>query len=252
MALARHRLSQNSRIEREVVALLRSTSVSQETCVAHARGCRLAQATSEPLSALAVSALAAGYSFRPVAAPHISKDELRLVGWLALLQRERSDDPVIVDPVLLDELKRCATALKNAGFRLPYQAVLRAGFIIDGQIGSAGRDDEQPRPLNSLSAKAVAYARERGCVPTQAFGEIGVSRQHLSKLCRNGALLRVRHGFYRAPTVQDRGAELATAPMRSTFRRHSLRRILATSRQIEPLRFRTEAADGAAQASSRP
>ncbi len=40
---------------------------------------------------------------------------------------------------------------------------------------------------------------EHGRAPTQAFGAIGISRQYLSKLCMDGALVRVRYGFYRTP-----------------------------------------------------
>jgi hypothetical protein len=50
----------------------------------------------------------------------------------------------------------------------------------------------------SLRDRAVQLAREKGVVTTRELQAIGVHRCYLSPMCRDGLLVRVGHGLYRA------------------------------------------------------
>jgi hypothetical protein len=57
----------------------------------------------------------------------------------------------------------------------------------------------------AVRARALSLARTREVASTEEFAAIGVSRQYVSRLCKDGYLQRVRYGWYRAAPVSDRG-----------------------------------------------
>lgn len=212
MTLARYRLSDCSRVEREIIAVLRACR-GGDGCPVNLVADRVSPWLG-PLAFLARCAVEAGYDFRPIDAPHATEDELRIVGWLAYFQRERSDIFVHVDAAMRRPLTGCADALVEVGLRLPYRAVLRAVALTEKPVETAAETRASPsaRPVEAASrqraqwpfvrgalrARTIAYVREHGCVSTRTLGEIGVSRQYVAKLCLDGALQRVRHAHYRA------------------------------------------------------
>ncbi|HEX3723306.1 MAG TPA: type IV toxin-antitoxin system AbiEi family antitoxin domain-containing protein [Nitrolancea sp.] len=61
------------------------------------------------------------------------------------------------------------------------------------------RSDGALRPKRpSLRDRAVAYARTKATVTTNELQVIGIHRCYLSKMCKEGLLVRVAHGSYRA------------------------------------------------------
>jgi len=53
-------------------------------------------------------------------------------------------------------------------------------------------------PKPSLRARAVALARERGVVRTRDPTDIGIPRCYLAPMCKEGLLIKVGYGLYRA------------------------------------------------------
>lgn len=201
MSATSFRLARLSRMERQVIESLRAYAARAEPPGNLLEGARAA------LASLASAVRRQGYEVRPVNAMLLTGDEARLIGWLALCQRDQPDILVPIDPDLEDLLARAANALKP-GHLLPYQAVLRAGFVASDRARPSrsargdGRPFEPPRRKagkDTASARAIAYVRAHGRVSTSDLCATGLSHQYLSILCHKGDLLRVRHGYYEAP-----------------------------------------------------
>ena len=77
---------------------------------------------------LAAYAASIGFEIWPPDAPYVADDELKVLGWIAYLQRVRTDGVVIVAPVLREHLEACAQVLNGASVLLPYRAALRTHF----------------------------------------------------------------------------------------------------------------------------
>lgn len=201
------RLADASRPERKIIAAIRALHRGEPV--------RLGSDARRCLHVLVQLAGQFGYAIRASGTLLASDDELRLLGWLALFQRRRPDRLAGVDPRLEEALANAASAVGALGaqWALPYQAVLRAGFLNQAVAAKrpAGSGAQLSRAANSaphrhsagrsspLRDKAVAHVRSAGRVPTADLYRIGLSHQYLSLLCRKGVLIRVRDGYYEAP-----------------------------------------------------
>lgn len=131
--------------------------------------------------------------------PFVSDGEIQLIGRLAAAQRQEvrlSQNDVADDRY---RLLRCALLLREAGLWLPLAQT------------SVGTDATARAPRNAyagvgglMRARAISLARSRQVASTSDFIGIGVSRQYVSRLCKDGLLERVRHGWYRAAPPVDR------------------------------------------------
>lgn len=126
--------------------------------------------------------------------PFVSDGEVELLALLGSAQRhalvgirdDRKDAP--------ERLLRCGLLLRDAGIWLP---VAQAG------TGKASSALSMPRPEQAglARARALSLARSRQVASTGDFIGIGISRQYVSRLCKEGHLQRVRHGWYRAAPI---------------------------------------------------
>ncbi|HTH29638.1 MAG TPA: type IV toxin-antitoxin system AbiEi family antitoxin domain-containing protein [Sphingobium sp.] len=57
-------------------------------------------------------------------------------------------------------------------------------------------------PKPTLREHAVALARERGKVRTAELTAAGVPRCYLARMCKEGLLIKVRYGLYRAADLK--------------------------------------------------
>ncbi|WP_416464882.1 type IV toxin-antitoxin system AbiEi family antitoxin domain-containing protein [Sphingomonas sp. VDB2] len=57
--------------------------------------------------------------------------------------------------------------------------------------------------------RALSLVRAREIASTHDFAEAGVSRQSVSRFCKDGLIQRVRHGWYRAAPLLPRNASAA-------------------------------------------
>ena len=130
----------------------------------------------------------AGYSVQPLESAYVGPHELRLLGWLVLLQRQRPNHPANIDPRLRANLARCARFLDAAGIWLPYGGALRAEVHDRG--ADAYSDPQTPR------ARACEFVRQRGCVRAFELKVIGMSREYIKSLCKQGMLRRAGFGIY--------------------------------------------------------
>ena len=208
MSITRFRLARASRPERQVIDAMRAVGHGADISHSFPALCR------DALHELVRIALQQGYAIWTPGNDYVGPDELRLVGWLALFQRECVELLRVLDQELLIPLRDAAAILKPSHF-LPYQAVLRAGFVSGQPIGQvrAGSEGErqrangarrqQVRPMfhETIRARAVAFVRKHGRVSTSELGAIGVSPQYLSVLRHKGVLIRVRHGYYEVPPL---------------------------------------------------
>lgn len=136
----------------------------------------------------------------------LSQDEILLLTSLAAMQR-RGCLTVSSDlcPDLIETLRQCATALAEAGARLPFRGFAPHAMIErqQGPLESGGLDARTQNSVlrvrdRSVAANALEMVRERELVSTREFERAGISRQYLSLLCKKGYLTRARHGWYRA------------------------------------------------------
>lgn len=160
-------------------------------------------AAAEAVAALIGHDIFPAADIRPSAAPFASDGEVRLLAWLALLQRSHAAVLGGVPDGLQAPLGRCAQALRNEGVWLPATAVYRIRPAdrpapSSGNPAAASTLSPQSR-LGTARDRAIAAARSRHAISTGELEREGVSRQNLSLLCKGGHLQRVRHGWYRIP-----------------------------------------------------
>lgn len=70
------------------------------------------------------------------------------------------------------------------------------------------------QPRLSLRARAVELAKRNGIVRTKDLEAIGVPRQYPPMMCREGLLIRIGYGVYRAATKDYGLEESDTSPMK--------------------------------------
>lgn len=78
-------------------------------------------------------------------------------------------------------------------------------------LGSSKRPEPQPRL--SLRERAIDLAKRNGTVRTKDLEAVGVPRQYPLMMCREGLLIRVGYGVYRAATNDSGPEESVTSPM---------------------------------------
>ena len=225
MSMTRYKASRMSRAERRVLHLLREVDDPDSP---HLNG---EQADVLDWLRLAMTrARGLGYDVRPRDADYVSADELKLLGWLALYQRERLEYDVAADSALIRALRYAADALKMAGCRLPFQAVLRAGFVSDPEIVSPPAVAPTPEIIeravharlkarhandaHTARGRVVAYLRAHGAAPAAELCALRVSRQYLSALRAQGVIVRPRYGIYALPSLVETDAEASELPVK--------------------------------------
>jgi hypothetical protein len=70
-----------------------------------------------------------------------------------------------------------------------------------------------PQPRLSLRERAVELAKRNGTVRTKDLEAVGVPRQYPPMMCREGLLIRVGYGVYRAAAEGSRVEETSLSPM---------------------------------------
>lgn len=183
---------------------------------------------------LAGQARSAGFEIGAAAAPYAGPDERRLLGWLALLQRQRPDRDLCqaapFGPKLFATLRDCAALLDEAGCRLDYRNAhrLRGGGDLHQQAAPAR---PMPTRAGATQASILRFVSERGAVPSRELMAIGASRQMLRTMCKAQMLQRTGRGLYaidgidaaaraRADGTGHRHAALAGAGLPSSFSRN--------------------------------
>ena len=225
MSMTRYKASRMSRTERRVLHLLREVDDPGSP--------HLSEEQDEVLDWLRLvmtRAKGLGFDVRPYDADYVSADELKLLGWLALYQRERLEYDVVADSALIRAMRYAADALKMAGCRLPFQAVLRAGFVSDPEIVSLPAVAPTPEIIeravharlrarhgndaHTARARVIAYLRTHGAAPAAELCALRVSRQYLSVLRAQGVIVRPRYGVYALPSIVETDAEASEPPIK--------------------------------------
>ncbi|BBF68614.1 type IV toxin-antitoxin system AbiEi family antitoxin domain-containing protein [Sphingomonas bisphenolicum] len=155
-----------------------------------------------------LSALARGRGLTifPPGARFISDGEVALLADLAAAQRLAGRAYVGGDEQDRAALLQCAAILREAGICLP-MAVLQSAAPgrARGKIQTA-----KDRPMTGMARnRALSLVRAREIASTHDFAEAGVSRQSVSRFCKDGLIQRVRHGWYRAAPLLPRNASAA-------------------------------------------
>ncbi|KGB55006.1 hypothetical protein FG91_01635 [Sphingopyxis sp. LC81] len=194
------RLSRLARVERQTIACVRSACFPADApvCGSDFQICRAVKPMADRLAETRLSIWHPGAMF-------VSQDEISLLALLAALQRCGSFTVSCdLSPDLIETLRQYATALAEAGARLPFRGFAHA--MIERQKGpleSTGLDACTQNSVlrvrdRSVAANALEMVRERELVSTREFERSGISRQYLSLLFKKGHLTRARHGWYRA------------------------------------------------------
>lgn len=189
--------------ERRALTMLRKARMEQA-----AGGYAIAESAFARLVGLPVNMKMA---IRTVDAPFASADELILLSWIASMQRPTGVPRDASDQLLVRTIDDCAQILKALGHILPHRTIARTQQAqrqvigddptkpvrrFEGQ-GDAGGSVGQSYNASSVGARAIALAKSNELVSTGAFRAVGVSRQMVGKLRKDGLLVRVRHGLYR-------------------------------------------------------
>lgn len=96
----------------------------------------------DPFRALGGYVTARGFDIWPVAAPYVTDDELKVLGWLTYFKRAWADAVVVVDPELSSILAACARCLADRGVRLPFRVAQRVAACFADEVFST-----RPPPL---------------------------------------------------------------------------------------------------------
>jgi predicted transcriptional regulator of viral defense system len=78
--------------------------------------------------------------------------------------------------------------------------------LLNGGSGPKKRAEMLRTRGPSLRNRAIQLAQEKGVVTTRELQAIGVHRCYLSPMCKEGLLVRVGHGLYRAAPPKDQAA----------------------------------------------
>jgi hypothetical protein len=138
--------------------------------------------------------------------PFISDGEIVLLTRLATAQRSNVRISARIDATEFEALLNCALLLRDRGIWLPLHLPMNGGRHAYQDERSADRVIELPE-LGAVRARALSLARSRHVASTGEFAAAGVSRQYVSRLCKDGFLQRVRYGWYRAVPVEERGRQ---------------------------------------------
>ncbi|MFT3968189.1 MAG: type IV toxin-antitoxin system AbiEi family antitoxin domain-containing protein [Sphingobium sp.] len=131
----------------------------------------------------------------------LGADEGQILGWLALLQRQRLEPALKGSRIVTDQARRCAGHLLDLGIRLDYHHAIQS--VASGEFASRlkalGWDVESPDTLGlaeSARQKVLKALSERGPLRTAEITALGVSRQMLVTMVKSGQIRRVRYGVY--------------------------------------------------------
>jgi hypothetical protein len=176
--------------ERLAISLIRSASGTGD-------------AIPESFLRLAKSASGSGRVILPMEARRLSDDEKILIGWITMFQRGRGSEIVREDAELAASLRECAQWLTAMGLHLPFYCTVRIpAFTGKLTIGHAdSRFEGTTLSHASLKAMAADFARNRGVVSARDLKGIGVSRQYVSLLCKQGVLRRIGFAIYGPPAA---------------------------------------------------
>lgn len=181
-------LSKLSKRERQAVGLLRgSYPLDWE------------EADRSAVERLRTRAIGAGFSILDPASSCVSADEYRLLGWLALLQRQRPAPEIEINAGLRPFVYDCAHNLGARGIRLDYRVVAQLpGHAAAVPTFGCQRDRSPSKKLSrsSVQFQALLWASVRGTVHTREFKRLGVSRQIVNTMFKRGLLDRVHTGLY--------------------------------------------------------
>lgn len=185
------RLGQLSQRERSVLMLMRRGPVSNDPAMATA------------FSMLSRDARRAGLVVSAPAHSIVHYDEKKLLAWLTLLQRQKTDLGMAwdmdLDEELLASLRTCARLLDEAALRLDYRNAVR--FLHGVQARHEWGEPADPTyaciPFGSLlQRRALRLVAEKGVVATHDLNAAGVSSHIIRTLRKRGMLRRIRHGLY--------------------------------------------------------
>jgi len=179
--------------ERQVIACLRGNCAFELRDIPDAK---------DAFSNLADIARQRGAVIFASESPFVGDAEIEILTHIAAAQRQEGRALARVDSMEFDALLRCATVLREAGIWLPLAA--SAGSSRQ-RIGGGTFASHRFAKDEAVRARALSLARSREVASTEEFAAIGVSRQYVSRLCKDGYLQRVRYGWYRAAPVSDRG-----------------------------------------------
>lgn len=141
---------------------------------------------------LASVARASGMAIFAGHSPFVSDAEVALLTQIATAQRLEGSRRLRDDAPMAIAIMRCCAVLHDAGIRLSHS-------VHANDADEGGYDDSlYLRPRDTPRTRALSLARSFGITSTEQFLAAGISRQYVSRLCRDGYLLRIRHGWYRA------------------------------------------------------
>jgi len=126
----------------------------------------------------------------------VSDGEIELLANLAAAQRQAGRAFINVDSQEFAALLHCATLLRDAGNKLPMAVLQSVAFRL--QHAHTLPSVKNRAADGVVRARALSLVRARNVARSNDFAKFGVSRQSVSRLCKDGLIQRVRHGWYRA------------------------------------------------------
>jgi hypothetical protein len=164
--------------ERLVIACLRGERLSQLRTIKDAPAA---------FAHLASVARASGMTLFAGHSPFVSDGEIALLTQIATAQRQEGSRRLRDDAPMAIAIMRCCAVLHDAGIWLSHNI-----------LAAVEDDSAYILPRETPRTRALSLAQSCGTTSTEQFLAAGISRQYVSRLCRDGYLQRIRHGWYRA------------------------------------------------------
>lgn len=188
---------------RASIRSIRKLTVAARMALLHLRGADVPifeDETKATFAALAARARSEGLIIAEPSVTFVMDDELRLLAWLALLQRRRSQREEVwqsrLDPQFLQLLTSCADILLRLGLRIQYRHTLPAAnnaVLTDGDH----RISVNPK-AGSARERVLSFLAEHGVATAFELRMLGVSRQSISLLHKKGLINRIGTARYEA------------------------------------------------------
>jgi hypothetical protein len=140
--------------------------------------------------------------------PFVGEDEIKLLGWLALMQRRQPSMALRVDVRFRSEVLDCARLLHTRDIRLEFRVIARMDGCRTDQLTDASHlksglnrsrrsiDRLSTASSVSLQRRALLLVRDHGAAPASELDRAGVPTQVVGLMVKRGLLRRVRAGIY--------------------------------------------------------
>lgn len=135
--------------------------------------------------------------------PFLTRDEINLLGCIALMQRQRADLTIDLPREMLVSIEACAKIISRQGLTLEYRNVSRMTrdapvHVVFSAQNSVWQNRSAARPFRPtvLQQIVLRYVIQHKRVRTAELHRLGASRTIIDLMCKRGFIARIGFGLY--------------------------------------------------------